>query len=64
MSKGGGRGGGFDDLPFHEFCAQCGTRFDETILDPTVTIVEANDERVLHSFCDEDCLDLWAADGQ
>lgn len=49
-----------DDLPFHEYCAGCDRRFDETILEPAVTIVETDDERVLHSFCDEECLSDWA----
>lgn len=56
-------GGRFDDLPFHEFCAHCHRRFDEHVLDPTVTIVETDDERVIHSFCDEGCLSEWATDG-
>ena len=49
------------NLPFHEYCAHCDQRFDETILDPTVTIVETEDERAIHSFCDEECLSQWAA---
>lgn len=49
-----------DDLPFHEYCAHCKRQFDGTILDPTVTIVEAEDGRAIHSFCDEDCLSKWA----
>lgn len=64
MSEQDSTGDGFDDLPFHEYCAQCNKRFNETVLDPTVTIIETDDERVLHSFCDEDCLSEWAADGQ
>lgn len=54
---------GVGDLPFHEYCAHCNTRFDDTVLDPTVKIVEVEEERIIHSFCDEDCLSDWAADG-
>lgn len=54
----------FSGLPFHEYCANCNQRFDEKILDPTVTIVETEDERALHSFCDEECLSEWADDAQ
>lgn len=50
----------FADLPFHEYCAHCNQRFDEKILDPTVMIVETDEERALHSFCDEECLSKWA----
>lgn len=53
-------GSALDDLPFHEYCAYCDRRFDETILEPTVTIVETDDERALYSFCDEECLSNWA----
>lgn len=52
----------FDDLPFHEYCAYCNERFDGTILDPTVTIFETDDERVLYSFCDEECLSSWVSE--
>lgn len=53
-------GEGFDDLPFHEYCANCGRRFENTVLDPTVTMVEVDEGRVIHSFCDEECLAEWA----
>lgn len=52
----------FENLPFHEYCAHCNRRFDETILDPTVTIVETADERAIHSFCDQACLSRWTGD--
>lgn len=50
-----------EDLPFHEYCANCNRRFDETVLSPTVTVVEMDDEQVLYSFCDKECLSEWAA---
>lgn len=51
---------GFDDLPFHEYCENCGGRFQHTVLDPAVTVVEVDEERVIHSFCDEECLAEWS----
>lgn len=52
----------FPDLPFHEYCANCKTRFDESVLEPSVTIVETDEQRALHSFCDDTCLAEWAPD--
>lgn len=56
MSEGDGSNDGFDDLPFHEFCAQCNQRFDGTVLNPTVAIVEREELHVPHSFADGNCL--------
>lgn len=52
----------FENLPFHEYCAHCERKFDDTVLDPTVTIVETDDGRAIHSFCDEECLSNWVAE--
>lgn len=62
MRENEGPTGEFDNLPFHEYCANCNQRFDETILEPTVTIVETDDERALYSFCDEECLSGWGGE--
>lgn len=45
-----------DELPFHEYCAGRNQRFDATVLDPVVRLVDTDDGRVLHSFCDEECV--------
>lgn len=60
MGDGEAPDGAFDDLPFHEYCANCARTFDGAVLKPTVTVVEVDDERVIHSFCDEGCLSEWA----
>jgi hypothetical protein len=47
------------DLPFHEYCAHCHTQFDETNLNPAVTVVESDEGFTPYSFCDEQCLAEW-----